>query len=125
MLDLTQDSQFLKFESFYGVDSTQFMVGVGGSVIVFQAIENPDDGYRSYLDCVRIAKPDGIFFDRPLAKVIINDIDEFNEYRRTFEGYHLKDLTDDHVWLRFGTDNHDDYYPTFIFEYCPKEPVNT
>tara|TARA_Y100000310_G_C20125841_1_gene553567 strand:- start:51 stop:242 length:192 start_codon:yes stop_codon:yes gene_type:complete len=26
-----------------------------------------------------------------------------------------------HVWLRFGTDNTDDYYPYFVFRHVPKE----
>jgi hypothetical protein len=56
-----------------------------------------------------------IFFRRRLAMVTITAVST-----DTFDGY---DLTDDdgHLWLRIGTDNMDDYYPCFTFDYYPKE----
>ena len=30
------------------------------------------------------------------------------------------DVEDGHVWLTFGTEWYDDYYPMFRFEYKPK-----
>jgi hypothetical protein len=35
-------------------------------------------------------------------------------------GVRFVDVKDGHVWLRFGTDNTDDYYPYFVFEYKPR-----
>ena len=98
---------------FSGVDGHTFKLGD----TVFEALENEDDGYRSYMDSVEVKDPTGlIFFGRPLARVKLESINE----KDVFSGYRLVDIADDHVWLRLGTDNLDDYYPAFIFEYAPK-----
>lgn len=101
-----------KVFGFYGVDGNAFKLGGH----VFEAVEDPSDGYRSMLREVAEKDPSGlIFFRRPLAKVQVKRVDEGN-----FEGYVVVDVTDDHVWLRLGTDHSDDYYPCFIFAYQPK-----
>jgi len=82
-----------------------------GSVI-FEVIEDEDDGFRSSMEEVRIitreAKKD-IF----LAEIVICS---------ESDGTHsLRDINDDHIWLNFGTDNSDNYYPSFIFSWNPKK----
>jgi len=109
-----------KFESlvgqefgFYGVDNNAFKIGR----FVFEALEDEDDGYRSYLGSVEVKDPEGlIFFGRSVAKVRLEEY-SFGD----FEGYRLVDVVGGHVWLKFGTDHAYDYYPCFIFEYLPKE----
>ncbi len=96
---------------FYGVDNNCFKLGRK----IYEAIENEDDGYRSYLDSIIVVNIDGIFFNKPLATVEVKAI-EFND----FDGYVFEDTKDGHVWLRVGTDYCDDYYPIFIFDYQPK-----
>ena len=96
---------------FYGVDNNCFKLGRK----IYEAIENEDDGYRSYLDSVNIVNIDGIFFNKPLGYVEVKAIDT-----GYFDGYIVEDVKDGHVWLRVGTDNADDYYPMFVFEYQPK-----
>ena len=99
--------------NFYGVDNCTFKLGKH----VFEAMEDESDGYRSYLESVEVKDPSGqIFFRCPLAKVLVVEIDEDE-----FERYELVDVEDGHVWLQFGTDHADGYYPSFRFYYAPKE----
>lgn len=58
------------------------------------------------------------FFKEPIAKVQIRERDEYNGDG----GYELVDV-DGHVWLAFGTNYADSYYPRFYFEYNPKGAV--
>ena len=107
-----------KVYRFYGVDNNCFKLNNS----VFEAVEDEDNGYRSYLDTVELSdKENLIFFDAPLALVTVQDIGEgeLGEDR----GYRLVDAVDGHIWLQFYTDNTDDYYPCFRFEYEPKEMV--
>jgi len=97
---------------FYGVDLNKFKL----DDMVWEAIEDEDDGYRSLLDTVmRRDCADGIFFAQSLARVrVIESDDGYNEY------YRLIDVADGHCWLEFGTQDYYDYYPCFRFEYTPK-----
>lgn len=106
---------------FYGVDNNNFRLGIleTGELLTYEALEDPSDGYRSYLDTVEISKSSGlIFFSQPVATVVIESIDD-----SSFQGYRLRDLEDDHVWLCFGTDISEDYYPSFVFSYYAKVPI--
>lgn len=97
---------------FYGVDNNCFKLGDR----VFEAVEDESDGYRSYLGSVEVRDPSGlIFFRTPLASVRVVEVDD--NYAEEYQ------LVDDggHVWLRFGTNNCDDYYPYFVFEYQPRK----
>jgi hypothetical protein len=108
------DSLVGKKYKFYGVDNNQFKLGS----VVFEAIEDEGDGYRSYLNSVIVKDVEkSIFFKRAIADVWL--VQEDDGY---FDGYKLIDIEDGHIWLRFGTDNSDDYYPWFVFEYSPKAP---
>ena len=101
---------------FYGIDDRRFKLGFDDDVtIVLEALEDPHDGYRSYLNCVRVNNvSDCIFFSTPVAKVHVEIIEMG---RRT--GYKLVDIETNHVWLTFGTNDSDSYYPYFFFEYDP------
>lgn len=96
---------------FYGVDMNRFKL----FDFVFEAVENEDDGYRSFLDSVEVADPAGcIFFGEPITFVIVRRVREVNG----FDGYDLVDSSG-HTWLRLGTDCRDEYYPCFTFSYNP------
>jgi hypothetical protein len=87
--------------------------------VVYEAVEDEEDGYRSCLGCVETRDVESkIFFRTPVARVVIENANE-----GSFEGYKLTDLHDGHEWLRFGTDNSDDWYPSFTFDYTPKPPL--
>lgn len=96
---------------FYGVDNNMFKIDDK----IWEAIEDADDGYRSMLGVVEEVADSGIFFRNPIALVGIKCIDD-----DFHTGYALIDIEDDHTWLVFGTDNTDDYYPSFFFNYTPK-----
>ena len=95
--------------------------------IIFKVLEDPDDGYRSHLGVIEYGtQSESIFFRTSLGKVRIetytNEVsDEDSWTSEVCQGYRLVDVADGHVWLRFGTDNTDDYYPYFVFRHMPKE----
>lgn len=110
---------------YFGADSSENAFKVDG--IAFKVLEDPDDGYRSHLGAIEYGEEsNAIFFQNPIAEVRIETYDELSNHDNSFleekrEGYRLVDIEDGHVWLEFGTDNTDDYYPYFIFRHMPKE----
>jgi len=111
---------------FHGVDNHCFKL----DDMIFEAIEDESDGYRSYLESVR--RHDSWkrnFFATPIARVVVVEDNVSHSPRRKHPPtddscYVLRDVADGHVWLRFGTENLDDYYPYFVFEYQPKRPAS-
>jgi len=105
-----------KTVALYGVDNNCFKIGFKETTHVFEAVEDPEDGYRSCMQSIEIKDPEGlVFFKRPLAQVEIQDAEGIDGYDFTDE--------DGHVWLTFGTDNDDCYYPLFVFRWQAKEPT--
>ena len=104
---------------FYGVDTTTFKL----DKYIFEVVENPSDGYRSSMQEIRM-KDDTtglIFFQTPLAKIRVeNRTDGRRGDINCFNGYNLVDVKDGFVWLTFGTDESDSYYPQFEFFYQHK-----
>jgi hypothetical protein len=101
---------------FYGVENSVLYVSRGRSRerLAFEAVEDEVDGYRSMLKDVRQVPTEGkIFFCGPIASVTVEGANEV-------DGWRLVDVDDGHVWLVLGTDNSDEYYPSFRFEYRPK-----
>lgn len=103
-------------QDFYGVCDTVFKLGD----LIFHAVEDPFDGYRSYLNSINITNSDEardtIFFHTPVARVQVWEGTGPND----FEGYEFRDISDGHCWLRIGTAHTDDLYPWFVFEYNPR-----
>jgi hypothetical protein len=115
---------------YYGADIAEHSFKI--DKIVFKALEDPDDGYRSYLGAIDYTDSHtSIFFSRPIAKVRIEEFVAFadettlnaNDVSTTKSGYRLVDIEDEHVWVEFGTDYTNDYYPMYIFRHFPKPPV--
>lgn len=129
---MSVDPHWLAFEKmieskevfdFYGHDNCAFKLGEA----IFEAIEDPDDGYRSYLDTIKLKSSKGlIFFGQPIAQVQVTEFKSKSDLEKyayeEFVGYALRDITDGHIWLKIGTDYRDDYYPCFVFSYQPKKP---
>ena len=93
--------------------------------MIFQILEDPDDGYRSYLGAVRI--PEEIesrgFYNKPIAKVRLetSDMQRYNKaIPQSFRGYILVDTEDGHIWALIGTGSFDDSYPYCVLDYNPK-----
>ena len=106
---------------YYGADSGHNSFKIDN--IAFKVIEDPNDGYRSCLGVIEYGQQnDSIFFHSPVARVRIERFQESTEYGNENEGYRLVDVEDGHVWLVFGTNHFDDYYPMFVFTHTPKAP---
>lgn len=101
---------------FYGVDGNFLKL----DDTVWEVVEDESDGYRSMLDTVRRIPLSEIFFKSPIARVRIEYSEERGEYGDEDDLYRLVDVADKHVWLTFGTEHADDYYPCFRFEYSAK-----
>ncbi len=103
---------------FYGVDGNCYKL----DDTIWEAIEDPNDGYRSYLASIQSKSNNAnlIFFSDPIATVEVRE----TIIEHGFDGYNFVDVVDGHVWLEIGTENYDDYYPCFRFVYHPKEPAN-
>lgn len=105
---------------FYGVCADCFKI----DDMIFEAIRDRDDGYRSYLDSIRLkgdAETNNLtFFRRPIARIRL----ERRVVKGDFGGYVLVDINDGHVWLTVGTDYSDSYYPCFVFAYVVSTAVS-
>ncbi len=116
---------------FYGVDCNTFCLGLGArGRVAFEAIEDLEDNCnKSSLGTIIINSENKLYFKTPIARVRLekfsddragrHSLDDYGE----FIGWQLVDVTDNHVWLRFGTDNCNDYYPYFMFNYMPKKTL--
>lgn len=99
---------------YYCNELNRFQLGT----VIFEAIEDENDGYRSMLQEVIVVKDNaktrkGDF----LASVKIKQVTDPYD----FEGWELVDEEDGHIWLKLGTNNADDYYPYFTFDFTPKK----
>ena len=85
--------------------------------ITYLAVEDPSDGYRSYMDNLEITE-----------NTISNEFEAIEVMCR------MSDVADDNVLemydakttltvLRIGTENTDDYYPYCVFEYKPENMI--
>ena len=103
---LLEDKEFY----FYGVINNKFKI----DDLVFEALEDPNDGYRSSLGAVVVTDDNGNYHKRPLAKVkmIYDDSGEDLLHK-------LIDVDTNHLWLTIGTGEFGDYYPYFMFRFNP------
>lgn len=109
-----EDTVGMEFD-FYGVCNNEFKLGD----TVFEAVEDPDDGYRSYLESVEVRESNGLFFRSPLARVRVEEANAVRPGDHD-EGWRMVDVEDGHEWLFVGTNHYDGYYPYFVFRYTPK-----
>lgn len=98
---------------FYGVDEQRFNL----DGLVYEVVEDEHCVAGSCLDHVEICVTPGNFFDLPIARVVVEEVD--------VGIYALNDLHDGHCWLRFGTDYRCDdrgrvVSHGFVFEYTAK-----
>lgn len=93
-----------KADLYYHNHSNQFQLGN----MVFEVIEDENDGYRSSMDHVEI-----VSVTAPKRQKIASI--EIKKWDTGSELYYQ--LTDENgfVWVEFGTNYVDDYYPCFIF----------
>lgn len=98
---------------FYGVDSGSFKI----DDFIVIPLEDPDDGYRSYLGgCVVSIQPEKFIYPAlPLDRVQVLWVE-----LGVFAGYALTSTKNGHVWLYVGTDHADEWYPYTVFSYYPR-----
>ncbi len=87
--------------------------------IVWKAIENECDGYRSMLDQIAYDSfPEKFIAIDNLANVKVKRV--YDSESIFFNGWELIDLEDEHVWLEVGTNHTDEWYPYIVFRHNPK-----
>ena len=92
---------------------------------VYTALEDPEDGYRSCLKEIRIEGKEVVKNRFPRVRVMAEYISkpEENSYSTSCDILHMyldKVGPANGTVLRVGTDNTDDYYPTFEAFFDPK-----
>lgn len=98
---------------FYGVENCVFRI----DDLFIEVVEDEDDGYRSMLGDLKVLEntADIIISKLPIATVVAKMSDD-----NDMDTMQLVDVNDGHLWLEFGTDESDSYYPGFVFFYSPK-----
>lgn len=86
--------------------------------IIYMATENPDDGYRSYMNELEIINEPLKFKIPQMQVVCVHDTKD--EYGDKSDILSFIDVENGKVFLRIGTENTDDYYPYCLFEYKPE-----
>ena len=82
--------------------------------IIWKVIIDEHDGYRSCLDYVVYGEEKDFISYENLATVVVEKLDS-----KIFNGYILKDVKTNHVWLKIGTEYLDEWYPCAIFTHYP------
>lgn len=83
--------------------------------VVYQATEDPDDGYRSMLGTIGVIEGATVKYMFPPVKVRCAMSDEVNE-----EILHFTDMDNGEIILKIGTDCSDDWYPWCVMEWTPE-----
>ncbi len=111
--------------AYHGANESTYRFKLGAQV--FEMITCGDD-YREEMARVDAVEPhkDDNFSETPLVTVRVVDVKrpwqrtENDDVTNVDSGYMLQDGAG-HVWLTFGTDNKDDYYPNAVFAVTPKK----
>lgn len=88
--------------------------------VAYTAQEDPSDGYRSYLGALYIGGECANTF--PPVRVLAREVGRReNDYgSREVELLELVDAVTGEIVLEVGTDNSDDYYPSFVASFRPQ-----
>jgi hypothetical protein len=90
----------------------------------YTAVEDPEDGYRSCMDRLIVGKGKlkNTFPDTQVLAVFVQE----GRYTTISERLVCFYATDNaQIVLEVGTENADDYYPSFVARFCPENlPVN-
>lgn len=89
----------------------------------YKATEDPDDGYRSYLNEIKVTD-EKVTNTFPPQKVIGKMKDDESRYGSNI--IQFIDTTTRKVVLEIGTDNSEDYYPCCVMDWSPENlAINT
>ena len=110
------DKKFQRFIGNHILNAVQYGKNGNGIFVLdgvtYEAVEDPDDGYRSYLDEVKVAEPIAALYNVPVLVVPIEDPDK--------DGIVFIDKRNMRPVLSLGTDFYEDYYPCYFFDYTPQ-----
>lgn len=101
-----------KASLYYNNKSNQFQLGS----VIFEVVEDEEDGYRSSMREVLILNQNAPRNPGEYLAGVKIESGDFGD----FVGFQIVDEVDNHVWLQFGTDHSDSYYPFFVFSFTPK-----
>jgi hypothetical protein len=101
-------------DNFEDCDSISFVL----DGVVFTAVEDPSDGYRSSMRELLIGG-DPVKFTFPPVRVV-GRMRGDGEYHETNDVLELVDVLNGKTILCVGTENTDDYYPYFVAEWSPQ-----
>jgi hypothetical protein len=85
--------------------------------VIYIASEDPSDGYRSCLDRVIVSPSAEMTNTFPPIRVLARKKEPGSCSDDTLE---LVDLVTGKVVMEVGTDNTDDYYPSFVSNFSPE-----
>ena len=87
--------------------------------VVYVAFEDPSDGYRSSMDKLIVSPTPEMTNVFPATNVLARKKadDEYGSVNDTLE---LIDMVTGKVVMEVGTDNTDDYYPSFVSNFQPE-----
>lgn len=86
--------------------------------IVYTAVSDPDDGYRSSMDRLFISPEAKLLNTFPPVRVFVRKkADDEHYVNNTIE---MVDAVTGKVVIEVGTDNSDDYYPSFVSAFHPE-----
>ena len=94
----------------HAVDTATNMFKLGN--LVLEAVENPDDGYRSSLRDVVVHPSKTLKANIPPVEVFVRQSSGLTD------GHEIVSK-DGYVLLEIGTNHTDSYYPCFVFSYTP------
>jgi len=103
--DYTEDCEVIRFR----LDGT-----------VYTAVEDPSDGYRSCMDRVFASPSDEVRNVFPPIRVLAKKKERDAHYGGENDTLQLVDLVTGKVVMEVGTDNSDDYYPSFVSHFAPE-----
>lgn len=86
--------------------------------VVYTALERPDDGYRSSLERLFVSPDEEMKNVFPPIRVLAKKKD--NDSYAVNDTLQLLDLKTGLVVMEVGTDNSDDYYPSFVSAFFPE-----
>lgn len=93
----------------------------------YTAIEDPNDGYRSYLSAITVDEghTEALIGASPIGRKVVCTHEDCAPAGGFEDGRDLLTVTDaktGHVWMVLGTTNTDDYYPCCVLEWNAMEP---
>ena len=87
--------------------------------VTYSAIENPEDGYRSSMDEIRV--DNGVVSNTfPEQEVLCVHVTK-GEYRGEDDILEFRNVNTGSVIMRIGTANVDNWYPGFVCDWNPEE----